>query len=86
MPTPSTVPTARKTRRSRLLTSSPVARFIPANRVSHMSTNLLGLDAAQLESYFASLGEKPFRARQVMRWMHRNGEADFVQMSDLAKT
>ena len=51
-----------------------------------MSTNLLGLDAAQLESYFASLGEKPFRARQVMRWMHRNGEADFVQMSDLAKT
>ncbi len=51
-----------------------------------MTTNLLGLDAAQLERHFASLGEKPFRARQVMRWIHRNGEADFACMSDLAKT
>lgn len=51
-----------------------------------MTTNLLGLDATQLQAHFAALGEKPFRARQVMRWIHRNGEADFACMSDLAKT
>jgi len=51
-----------------------------------MRQNLLGLDAAQLQDYFAALGEKPFRARQVMRWVHRNGEADFARMSDLAKS
>ena len=51
-----------------------------------MSKNLLGLDAAQLQAYFAELGEKPFRARQLMRWVHRNGEADFALMSDLAKS
>ena len=47
--------------------------------------NLIGLDATGLEGYFAELGEKPFRARQLMRWIHQRGESDFVQMSDLAK-
>jgi 23S rRNA (adenine2503-C2)-methyltransferase len=47
--------------------------------------NLIGLDAAGLERYFAEQGEKPFRARQVMRWIHQRGEADFARMSDLAR-
>ncbi|MCX7892278.1 MAG: 23S rRNA (adenine(2503)-C(2))-methyltransferase RlmN [Burkholderiales bacterium] len=47
--------------------------------------NLLGFDAAGLERFFAALGEKPFRARQVLRWIHRAGEDDFAAMSDLAK-
>ena len=51
-----------------------------------MRTNLLDLDAAGMEALFATLGEKPFRARQVLRWIHRNGESDFEQMSDLAKS
>jgi len=50
-----------------------------------MSLNLLNLDAAQLVSFFADIGEKPFRAKQLLRWMHQFGEADFTQMSDLAK-
>jgi 23S rRNA (adenine2503-C2)-methyltransferase len=50
-----------------------------------LKRNLLGLDAAALAAYFASLGEKPFRARQVLRWVHQSGEADFARMSDLAK-
>ncbi len=33
----------------------------------------------------AEIGEKPFRAKQLLRWMHRFGEADFAGMSDLAK-
>jgi 23S rRNA (adenine2503-C2)-methyltransferase len=47
--------------------------------------NLLGLDAGGLERFFAAQGEKPFRARQVRRWIHQLGEADFARMSDLSK-
>jgi len=50
-----------------------------------MKTNLLDFDAAGLAAFCAALGEKPFRARQVLRWVHQSGEADFARMSDLAK-
>jgi 23S rRNA (adenine2503-C2)-methyltransferase len=45
--------------------------------------NLLGLDAARLERFLQN--EKPFRARQVLRWVHQRGEADFDRMTDLAR-
>ncbi|MDR2112137.1 MAG: 23S rRNA (adenine(2503)-C(2))-methyltransferase RlmN [Candidatus Accumulibacter sp.] len=48
------------------------------------AVNLLDFDAAGLQAYFAGLGEKPFRARQVLRWMHRFGQNDFAAMSDIA--
>jgi len=51
-----------------------------------MSVNLLGLDPEQLAGFVAGLGEKPFRARQLTRWMHRFGESDFARMSDLARS
>ncbi|HEX7250479.1 MAG TPA: 23S rRNA (adenine(2503)-C(2))-methyltransferase RlmN [Burkholderiales bacterium] len=50
-----------------------------------MKANLLGLDAEALAGFFAELEEKPFRARQVLRWIHQSGEPDFARMSDLAK-
>ena len=50
-----------------------------------MNPNLLDLDAARLASFFAGIGEKPFRAKQLLRWMHQFGESDFSKMSDLAK-
>jgi 23S rRNA (adenine2503-C2)-methyltransferase len=50
-----------------------------------MKQNLLALDARGLEAFFAQQGEKPFRARQVLRWLHQRQEGDFAQMSDLAK-
>jgi len=50
-----------------------------------MKQNLLGLDAAGLERFFEAQGEKRFRARQILRWVHQRGEADFTQMSDLAR-
>jgi len=49
-------------------------------------TNLLGLDAASLASLVSQWGDKPFRARQLSRWVHQRGEADFDQMTDLAQT
>ncbi len=50
-----------------------------------MSVNLLDLDDARLARFVAELGEKPFRARQLKRWIHRFGVSDFARMSDLAK-
>ena len=50
-----------------------------------MSVNLLDFDAAKLAGFFSEIGEKPFRAKQLMRWMHYFGEDDFSKMSDLAK-
>jgi len=48
--------------------------------------NLLNFDPEGMSEYIASLQEKPFRAQQLMRWVHQRGEADIAQMSDLAKT
>jgi 23S rRNA (adenine2503-C2)-methyltransferase len=50
-----------------------------------MKENLLGFDAGGLERFFAAQGEKPFRARQMLRWLHQRGESDFARMSDLAR-
>jgi 23S rRNA (adenine2503-C2)-methyltransferase len=51
-----------------------------------MSVNLLGLDATALTQFFAALGEKPFRARQTLRWVHQLGVAEFEGMTDLARS
>lgn len=51
-----------------------------------MEANLLDLDAERLTRFVADLGEKPFRARQLLRWIHRFGETDFARMSDIAKS
>lgn len=48
--------------------------------------NLLDLDAAGLTAFVESLGEKPFRARQLARWIHRRGANRFDAMTDLAKS
>ncbi len=48
-------------------------------------TNLLGLNRPELEAFVATLGAKPFRARQLLKWIYRRGEADFARMTDLAK-
>ncbi len=47
--------------------------------------NLLGLTRQQLETFFADLGEKRFRAQQVMKWIHHRGVRDFSQMTDLSQ-
>jgi 23S rRNA (adenine2503-C2)-methyltransferase len=48
--------------------------------------NLLGLPRAELEAFVAErLGAKPFRARQLMKWIYRRGAADFSAMTDLAQ-
>ena len=48
--------------------------------------NLLDFDLDGLAAFCEQLGEKRFRATQLFRWIHQRGVADFVQMSDLAKS
>ena len=48
--------------------------------------NLLGMPQGELEALFAELGEKPFRARQLMQWMYQRGVTDFEAMTDLSKS
>ena len=47
--------------------------------------NLLDFDRAGLRAFFAQLGEKPYRAEQVMKWIYHRLEDDFGAMSDLGK-
>ncbi len=47
--------------------------------------NLLGMERAELEAWTASVGSKPFRARQLMSWLYKRGEGDFAAMTDLAR-
>ena len=49
-------------------------------------TNLLDLEPAELVRWCGDLGEKPFRAKQLQRWIHQFGEGDFDAMTDLAKS
>ena len=48
-------------------------------------SNLLGLNRSELEAFVAPLGAKPYRARQLLKWIYRRGESDFARMTDLAK-
>lgn len=50
-----------------------------------MTVNLLDYNQATLAEYFQGLGEKPFRAKQMMRWMHHFGVSEFGEMTDIAK-
>ena len=47
--------------------------------------NLLGMSEEKLTAFFEALGEKRFRVKQVMQWMHQRGVIDFNAMSDLSK-
>ena len=51
-----------------------------------MAANLLDFDLEGLAAFCDGLGEKRFRATQLYRWIHQKGQADFEQMSDLARS
>ena len=50
-----------------------------------VKVNLLGLDRQAMEAFFATMGEKAFRATQVMKWIYHHGVNDFEVMTDLGK-
>ncbi len=52
---------------------------------SQRKINLLELDHAGLQALFAEMGEKPFRATQVLKWIYQQGVDDFDAMTNLGK-
>ncbi len=52
---------------------------------SVVRTNLLGLPPEELEAFVVALGEKPFRARQLLTWIYKRRVGNFEQMTDLGK-
>jgi len=64
-----------------------VPQYADNRAIAHMeplNQNLLGMPRGDLEAYFSSLGEKAFRARQLMRWMYRRSVLDIDAMTDLS--
>ncbi|MCH9699709.1 MAG: 23S rRNA (adenine(2503)-C(2))-methyltransferase RlmN [Gammaproteobacteria bacterium] len=55
------------------------------SEVVQQPVNLLGLDRDALQAYFVSIGEKPFRASQLLQWMHQRNVIDFDHMTNLSK-
>ena len=50
-----------------------------------MTVNLLDFERTGFAQFCAEMGEKPFRARQLMRWIHQSGVDDFAAMTDISK-
>ena len=62
----------------------------PSNTNSHVAVstgisrvNLLDLDEAGLRAFFVSIGEKPFRAQQILKWVYHHAQTDIGAMTDL---
>ena len=53
--------------------------------MSEIKTNLLDLDRDAMRAFFVELGEKPFRADQIMKWIYHFGCDDFDQMNNVNK-
>lgn len=64
------------------MTASAALTPIPAPLVK---TNLLGLDRASMQAFFTSIGEKSWRADQILKWVHFNGVTDFQLMTNISK-
>ncbi|MFB9887072.1 23S rRNA (adenine(2503)-C(2))-methyltransferase RlmN [Balneatrix alpica] len=47
--------------------------------------NLLGYSLPKLEAFFTEIGEKKFRAVQVLKWIHQRGAVSFDEMTDISK-
>ena len=60
-------------------------RATGATFMTAAKTNLLDLDRRDLEEFFVALGEKPFRAAQLMKWIYHERVIDFAAMTDLSK-
>ncbi|MCN4143938.1 MAG: 23S rRNA (adenine(2503)-C(2))-methyltransferase RlmN [Thiohalomonas sp.] len=52
---------------------------------SPVKVNLLGYDLAHMKAFFSEMGEKPFRAIQVLKWIHQFGVDDFAKMSNVSQ-
>ena len=65
--------------------TAPSSAVAVESTASTAKVNLLGLPEAKLVAFFESLGEKRFRAVQVMKWIHQLGADNFEAMTNVSK-
>ncbi|NLS43550.1 bifunctional tRNA (adenosine(37)-C2)-methyltransferase TrmG/ribosomal RNA large subunit methyltransferase RlmN [BEV proteobacterium] len=65
--------------------SSTATDAAPVVKTDGEKINLLDLNRQQMRAFFASIGDKPFRADQVMKWMYHYCSDDFTEMTDINK-
>ena len=53
-------------------------------RESPSKQSLLGVPASELVEFFENIGEKPYRARQILRWLYQRNVTDYAEMTDLS--
>lgn len=70
-------------RRRSMNRSDEVAQRTPPQSAGGR-VNLLGLTRAGLEDYFQEIGERPFRAVQLLKWIHQQHVTDFSAMTNLS--
>lgn len=63
-----------------------LAKYHELSPIMTQKINLLDLNTSRMRQFFADLGEKPFRAQQVMQWIHQYGFNSFDQMTNLSKS
>ena len=56
----------------------------PAQSATAEKVNLLGMSRPQMEKFFEDLGEKKFRAGQVMKWIHQFFVTEFAEMTNIS--
>ena len=56
----------------------------PAQANTVEKVNLLGMSRPQMEKFFEDMGEKKFRAGQVMKWIHQFFVTDFAEMTNIS--
>lgn len=64
----------------------PSAELPSSSSRTEQKTNLLGLSPAKMAAFIESIDEKPFRATQLLKWIHQNGIDDFDAMSNISKS
>jgi 23S rRNA (adenine2503-C2)-methyltransferase len=62
------------------------ADALTLRREAPRKTSLLGMPAEILVEFFENLDEKPYRARQILRWLYQRHVTDYAQMTDLSAT
>jgi 23S rRNA (adenine2503-C2)-methyltransferase len=70
-----------------LLEPNSAANSVGSKDMSEITAkvNLMNFDRPQMEEFFLGIGEKKFRAHQMLRWIYHGGETDFIKMTDFGK-
>ncbi len=58
---------------------------VEQHQVEESKVNLLGMSPKKMKDFFVEMGEKPFRAQQLLQWVHQRGLDDFDQMTNVSK-